>query len=315
MHAEELLESSIRHIGRTLAEHCQTGTPAVLSQRWWNDLLMDWGMRDEDFKVQLFRFVDVLPTLKTDEQFTRLLAEYFSHTPILPPPLKWSLQKLPATRLGAHVGALLLRRQFARMAYTFIAGDSIRSAMPVLKHLWQFGRGASVDLLGETTVSETGADGYRDRCLDALGEYHEQAQAWPGRPLLERDHLGLIPRVNLSIKISALYSQLDPADPDGSFEGVSGRLRTILNMALQLPASLTFDMEHYELKDSTLEIFMRLCFRTRIIGITRGRVLPSRPIFRMPAARWTASWIGSGNAARPSVFAWSKVRTGKRKPS
>lgn len=258
MRAQQLLEPSIRHIGRTLDGHCKTGTPAILSQRWWNDLLMDWGMRDEDFKVQLFRFVDVLPTLKTDEQFTRLLAEYFSHTPILPPPLKWSLQKLPATRIGAHVGALVLRRQFTRMAYTFIAGDSIRSAMPVLKHLWQSGRGASVDLLGETTVSEKEADEYRDRCVDALREYHAQAQGWPGRPLLERDHLGLIPRVNLSIKISALYSQLDPADPDGSFEGVAARLRPILDMALQLPASLTFDMEHYELKDLTYGIFMRI---------------------------------------------------------
>lgn len=258
MHVERLLEPSIRHIGRTLAEHCQTGAPVILSQRWWNDLLMDWGMRDEDFKVQLFRFVDVLPTLKTDEQFTRLLAEYFSHTPILPQSLKWSLQKLPATWIGAHVGALVLRRQFTRMAYTFIAGDSMQGAMPVLKDLWQSGRGASVDLLGETTVSEAEADEYRDRCLNALREYHEQAHGWPGNSLLERDHLGLIPRVNLSVKISALYSQLDPADPDGSFEGVAGRLRPILNVALQLPAALTFDMEHYELKDLTYEIFMRM---------------------------------------------------------
>lgn len=258
MHAEQLLEPSIRHIGCTLAEHCKTGTPAVLSQRWWNDLLMDWGMQDEDFKVQLFRFVDVLPTLKTDEQFTRLLAEYFSHTPILPQTLRWSLQKLPATWIGAHIGALVLRRQFTRMAYTFIAGYSIHNAMPVLKHLWQSGRGASIDLLGETTVSETEADQYRDRCLDALRGYHEQAQAWPGRSLLEQDHLGVIPRVNLSIKISALYSQLDPADPDGSFEGVASRLRPILDLALQLPASLTFDMEHYELKDLTYDMFMRM---------------------------------------------------------
>ena len=258
MHAEEFLEPSIQQIGRTLAEHCKNGTPAVLSQRWWNDLLMDWGMRDEDFKVQLFRFVDVLPTLKTDEQFSRLLAEYFGGTPILPKPLKWSLRKLPASWIGSHVGALVLRRQFTRMAYAFIAGDSIESAIPVLRTLWQSGRCASVDLLGETTVSEAEADAYRDRCLDALRQCHERARGWPGRPLLERDHHGCIPRVNLSVKISALYSQLDPADPDGSFEGVAARLRPILDLALQLPASLTFDMEHYELKDLTHEIFMRI---------------------------------------------------------
>jgi len=219
---------------------------------------MAWGMRDEDFKVQLFRFVDVLPTLKTDEQFTRLLAEYFGGTPILPKPLKWSLQKLPSSWIGSHVGALVLRRQFTRMAHTFMAGDSMTNAMPVLGKLWLSGRCASVDLLGEATVSEAEADAYRDHCLDALRVYHENSQRWPSQPLLEHDHHGVLPRANLSIKISALYSQLNSADPDGSFEGVTSRLRPILDLASQLPASITFDMEQYELKDLTYEIFMRI---------------------------------------------------------
>lgn len=254
----ELIEPLIQKIGRNLAAHSHSGTANILSQRWWNDLLMDWGMRDEDFKVQLFRFVDVLPTLKTDEQFTRLLAEYFSGTPILPKPLKWSLQKLPSSWIGSHIGAIVLRRQFMRMAHTFMAGDSMANAMPVLGKLWRSGRCASVDLLGEATVSEVEADSYRDHCLDALRVYHEQAQRWPNRPLLEQDHHGLLPRANLSIKISALYSQLDPADPDGSYNGVAARLRPILDLASQLPASITFDMEQYELKDLTYEIFMRI---------------------------------------------------------
>jgi RHH-type transcriptional regulator, proline utilization regulon repressor / proline dehydrogenase / delta 1-pyrroline-5-carboxylate dehydrogenase len=258
MITEELLEPSIQQIGRALAAHSKTSTATILSQRWWNDLLMDWGMRDENFKVQLFRFVDVLPTLKTDEQFTRLLAEYFGGTPILPKPLKWSLNKLPSSWVGSHVGALVLRRQFMRMAHTFMAGDSMTNAMPVLEKLWRSGRCASVDLLGEATVSETEADSYRDHCLDALRVYHEHAQQWPNTALLEQDHHGLLPRANLSIKISALYSQLDPADPDGSFHGVASRLRPILDLASKLPASITFDMEQYELKDLTYEIFMRI---------------------------------------------------------
>ncbi len=258
MITKELIEPSIQRIGRTLAEHSKTSHATLLSQRWWNDLLMDWGMRDEDFKVQLFRFVDVLPTLKTDEQFSRLLAEYFGSTPILPQPLKWSLQKLPASWIGSHVGAIVLRRQFMRMAHTFMAGDSMTNAMPVLGKLWRSGRCASVDLLGEATVSEAEADMYRDHCLDALRVYHEKAQRWPSRPLLEHDHHGILPRANLSIKISALYSQLDPADPEGSFHGVASRLRPILDLASQLPASITFDMEQYELKDLTYEIFMRI---------------------------------------------------------
>lgn len=257
MLSEELLEPAIQRIGRTLVERSKTNAATFLSQRWWNDLLLDWGMHDEGFKVQLFRFVDVLPMLKTDEQFSRLLAEYFGNAPILPKPLKWSIQKLPTSWVGAHVGALVLRRQFLRMAQTFMAGDSIHSAMPVLEKLWRSGRCASVDLLGEATVSESEADDYRDRCVEALRVYHEQAQRWPSRPLLERDHHGLMPRVNLSIKISALYSQLDPADPDGSVEGVASRLRPILDLALQRPTAITFDLEHYELKELTYEIFTR----------------------------------------------------------
>ncbi|RMH04136.1 MAG: aldehyde dehydrogenase family protein [Nitrospirae bacterium] len=219
---------------------------------------MEWGMRDEDFKVQLFRFVDVLPTLRTDEQFARLLAEYFGHTPLLPQPVKWSIQKLPASWIGAHVGAVILRRQFLRMAQTFLAGSSIHTAIPQLRKMWSRGLAASVDLLGEATVSEEEADAYRDRCMEALQIYHEHARRWPARPLLEHDHLGPLPRTNLSLKISALYSQLDPADPDDSFEGVAQRLRPILDIAVKLPAAITFDMEHYELKDLTYDIFMRI---------------------------------------------------------
>ena len=89
MLSEELLEPAIQRIGRTLVERSKPNAAKFLSQRWWNDLLLDWGMHDEDFKVRLFRFVDVLPMLKTDEQFSRLLAEYFGHAPILPKPLKW----------------------------------------------------------------------------------------------------------------------------------------------------------------------------------------------------------------------------------
>ena len=258
MNSQDYLKPSIQHIGQTLAKHSETSHPSILSQRWWNELLMDWGMRDEHFKVQLFRFVDVLPTLKTDEQFSRLLAEYFGGTPILPPPIKWSLHKLPTSWVGAHVGAIVLRRQFTRMAQTFMAGASMKKAMPVLGKLWRQGRASSVDLLGEATVSEAEADTYRDRCLEALQIYHDHAISWSANPLLEHDHLGALPRVNLSVKISALYSQLDPADPTGSYEGVANRLRPILDLASALPASITVDMEQYAIKDLTYDIFMRI---------------------------------------------------------
>ena len=136
--------------------------------------------------------------------------------------------------------------------------SSIESAVPVLARLWTEGRGFSVDLLGEATVSEQEADRYRDRCLEALRLLGKATAAWPSVPLLERDRFGPLPRVNLSVKLSALYSQLDPVDPEGCFRAVAARLRPMLDLAATLPAAITFDMEQAELKDLTLMIFMRL---------------------------------------------------------
>jgi RHH-type proline utilization regulon transcriptional repressor/proline dehydrogenase/delta 1-pyrroline-5-carboxylate dehydrogenase len=67
-----------------------------------------------------------------------------------------------------------------------------------------------------------------------------------------------LPRVQLSLKISALSSRLDPIDPDGSYESVAARLRPVVDLAAALPAGLIFDMEQAETKNLLLDIFKRL---------------------------------------------------------
>jgi len=82
--------------------------------------------------------------------------------------------------------------------------------VPQLTDLWQHGQAWSVDLLGEATISDREADRYRDHCMESLTLLAREAMLWPSFPLLERDHLGPIPRVQLSLKISALSPHLDP---------------------------------------------------------------------------------------------------------
>nr|MBI3612193.1 bifunctional proline dehydrogenase/L-glutamate gamma-semialdehyde dehydrogenase [Nitrospirota bacterium] len=247
-------------IGRMLAAQSAGHVPSLFDRRWWSSSLLDWCMRNETFKVQLFRFVDVLPSLNSDAQVARLAEEYFAglRGGADSLPLQWGLQAVSASKLGARLGARSLRKRIEQMARTFIAGSSVREALPILADLWKDGRGFSVDLLGEATVSEKEADQYRDRCLEALTSLGRATGDWPSTPRLERDHLGPLPRVNLSVKLSALYSQLDPIDQEASFTSVAVRLRPILDLAAKLPAGLTFDMEQAELKDLTLTIFMRL---------------------------------------------------------
>lgn len=251
------LEPAIRRIGRELAEQSAGDAPSIFQSRWWSDTLLDLCFKDDDFKVRLFRFIDVLPTLRTDARVAALLQEYFGDK-ALPASLQWSLRALSATGLGAAFGGMTIRRQVEQMARTFIAGATVTEALPVFAGMWKEGRGFSVDLLGEASVSEREADAYRDQYIEALAILGRESASWPTTPVLERDHFGPVPRVNLSIKLSALYSQLDPVDPDGAYRAVAGRLRPLLDAAMALPAAITIDMEQAELKDLTLMLFMRL---------------------------------------------------------
>ena len=252
------LEPAILRIGEHLAQLSAGFSPTIFDSRWWSQSVINLAMKDAAFKAHLFRFIDVLPAMTDDERVVSLAEEYFGQTGSELFGLQWGLKALIATGLGARLAGKSIRKQVEQMARTFIAGASIDEAAPVLSQLWKEGRAWSVDLLGEATISEQEADQYRDHCLEALTGLGRAATTWPAAPLLERDHLGPLPLVQLSLKISALSSRLDPMDPEGSYRSVAARLRPLVDLAASLPAGLIFDMEQAETKDLLLAIFKRL---------------------------------------------------------
>ena len=252
------LESSIRQIGEELARLSGGQSPTLFERRWWSQAAINLAMHNLDFKTQLFRFIDVLPSVTDDQGVVTLAQEYFGSMAAQAFGLGWGLKALAATGVGARLSGHAIRAQVEQMARTFIAGSSAGDATPVLKHLWSEGKAWSVDLLGEATISDQEADRYRDRCLQALETLASAVQSWGRMPLLEQDHTGAVPRVQLSLKISALSPHLDPIDPEGSFESVAQRLRPIVDAAMRAPASLIFDMEQAETKALLMMIFTRL---------------------------------------------------------
>jgi RHH-type proline utilization regulon transcriptional repressor/proline dehydrogenase/delta 1-pyrroline-5-carboxylate dehydrogenase len=252
------LEPVVYRIGEQLARLSAGRTPTLFERRWWSQTALNLAMQDSRFKTQLFRFIDVLPSITDDEQVVVLAREYLGDeaTPLFGG--QWGLKALSATSLGARLSGKAIRSQVEHMARTFIAGATAEEAAPRLTELWQHGRAWSIDLLGEATVSHREADRYCDRCVEALTLLAREAALWPSLSLLERDHLGPIPRVQLSIKISALSPHLDPIDPEGSYHSVAARLRPILDLAMRLPASLIFDMEQADTKALLVEIFTKL---------------------------------------------------------
>ena len=257
-------EADIRKHAERLFASAAATPPRLFDRKWWSGRLLEWAIRDEAFKVQLFRFIDVLPTLKTPAQIQRLVEEYFGQgadmrdAPGSPSLMRWGMRALSAAGFGAGVTAGTIYSQALQMANQFIVGTGIKEALPVVADLWTRGFAHSVDLLGEATVCEREADIYAARYQEAIAALAEAAQAWRSSPVLEADHLGPLPRVQVSVKLSALYSQLDAIDPEGSYEMVAARLRPLMRTAMRAFVSITFDMEQYAWKDLTLGIIRRL---------------------------------------------------------
>ncbi|MCH8824596.1 MAG: proline dehydrogenase family protein [Planctomycetes bacterium] len=255
--ADPALEAEILKIGIELLEKSRKHRTGVLSTAFWSDKLMDWAMKDEQFKVQLFRFVDTFPMLKTPQQIHEHLVDYLMQPGVTLP---------PGFSMGLKAGGLLkttlsktVASQVTGMGEKFIAGTDAASALPKLKKLWQRGIGFSVDLLGEACVSRAEAKVYQGKYLDLIQTLPQEVNTWESNDLLERDHLGAIPRTNISIKISSLHSETDPIDTNGSVRELTAALKPILEAARHNNVLINFDMEQYELKDLTLELFMRCC--------------------------------------------------------
>src|SRR5437773_9476692 len=88
------IEAAVRQRGEEiLALMDAADVPSLFSRKGFYGALMDWSMRDEHFKTQLFRFVDVLPMLNTSGQVSRHLKEYLDNEQVnLSPALRVALK-------------------------------------------------------------------------------------------------------------------------------------------------------------------------------------------------------------------------------
>lgn len=250
------LEEQTKVIGNEIFSLIGAEVPAVFDRKHWTGKIMDWSMRDENTKVQLFRFVDVLPSLKNNELVARLLGEYF--TDVENTPFIRGIGFLSSTGLLPSLVGKLVRSNVESMARQFIVGRDPTDALPSLEGLRKEGLALSVDLLGEEVLSEPEAAKYIERYLELLHLLGPRSREWPAVPILDRDPSGPLPRLDVSLKISSFYSQLDPVDWEGSIEHVKAGLRPVMEAAQRVGASLTFDMEHSYLKDLTIAVFLRV---------------------------------------------------------
>src|SRR5512135_1467890 len=121
MTRDDVIEEKIRSVGREL-HAAVSGTPPAYDTRQWMGRIMSWAMKNEDFKIRLFRFIDVLPSLKTDDLVVRLLHEYFSGETEVPKVVSGGIGMIPDTGFASRMAGRTIRNSVESMARQFIAG-------------------------------------------------------------------------------------------------------------------------------------------------------------------------------------------------
>ncbi|MFA5057501.1 MAG: hypothetical protein WC485_05265, partial [Opitutaceae bacterium] len=161
------LEAAVRaEGGKLFALMDAHPAPGIFSKKGAYARLMEWSMQDPVFKTQLFRFVDVLPSLHSSSEIVRHLQEYLGDKAVeLHPALKTGLA---AASLAPALVANPVKAQVVDMARQFVAGEGPDDLVRQLRQNARAGLATTIDLLGETVVSEAEADAFLQRNLDVL---------------------------------------------------------------------------------------------------------------------------------------------------
>jgi RHH-type proline utilization regulon transcriptional repressor/proline dehydrogenase/delta 1-pyrroline-5-carboxylate dehydrogenase len=253
------IEATTQEVGRHVLERISRGRPSMFQRRWWDDRIMAWAMADESVKVQMFRFIDVLPMLKSREQVTGHLQEYFQEVKQhLPAAVRLGLAMAPANSIAGRALAIAARRNAMSHARRFIAGTNVDEVLAAALRARKNKMAFTMDLLGEAVITEAEAERYLQSTIDLIRGISPAANTWTEVPQIDRGWMEEIPRVNVSIKLSALDSQFDALDQEGTTRRVSHRLRQLLRVARHHRAFINVDMESYATKDLTLAIFKQI---------------------------------------------------------
>ncbi|AUC61373.1 bifunctional proline dehydrogenase / delta 1-pyrroline-5-carboxylate dehydrogenase PutA [Cyanobacterium sp. HL-69] len=240
----------------------------------FDDKLMGWTMSNPGLRVQLFRFIDALPALQSKPEVARHFQQYLTTEEVeLPDALKGILNFSDPNSPPAQIASATITKAVETLAYKYISGETIKEVIRAVEKMRKEKMGFTIDLLGEAVITETEAESYLQSYLELITQLSNQAQKWSTIPEIDTADGEDLAKVQVSVKLTAFYSQFDPIDPEGSKVKVCDRIRTLLRHAKEKRAAVHFDMEQYAYKDVTISILQELLmeeeFRSRTdIGVT-----------------------------------------------
>src|SRR5262245_13080656 len=150
------LQTETEQRGERIFQLVDRHPESLFSKAGFYQRMMALSMRDEHFKVQMFRFVDVLASLRRGTDIVQHLEEYFADMQNGFAPMLHAGVRL--ARVVPWLSGRVLRWNVSGMARQFIAGRNPEDVMKTLRKRRRERIGFTVDLLGEAVVSEKEAD-------------------------------------------------------------------------------------------------------------------------------------------------------------
>lgn len=251
------LEANTQRFGLELFSRLEEPFVYPLGPTWWENRLMALSMADPDLKVQLFRFVDVLPMLEGPADIRSHLVEYLFEAKNW----KWLGHLAGFLPTKGILGKIVQRNVLwsaSRMARKFIVGATRKETIDQVLTLRKMGFAHTLDVLGESTLTQQEAE---ISAFEYIQLIRDLSQAFGGLPtdrLLDCDGFEPIPMANVSIKVSALTPTFDPSDPVGTMRSVLPALRNILREARDKGLFVNFDMEQFSSKDMLIGLVCQL---------------------------------------------------------
>ena len=247
---------------------------SIREQMRWDDKLLTWAMSNPGLRVQLFRFIDCLPALRSKSEIARHLQEYLGDESVeLPTALKGMLNFANPDSMPGQVAATTVSTAVETLAHKYIAGENIQQTLKTIERLRKEKMAFTIDILGEAVITEAEAQSYLERYLDLMAQLAAASKNWKPVAQIDEADGAALPQVQVSVKLTAFYSQFDPLDALGTAARVSDRIRTVLRRSKELGVSIHFDMEQYAYKDLIFSILKQVLleeeFRSRTdVGMT-----------------------------------------------
>lgn len=249
------LEKRIFEVGSEIFSRSQDEEMGLFDKGYWSGKIMEWSMQNPAFKVEMFRFVDVLPSLHSSDQIVDHIKQYFLRPDLeLSPLIRAGMGLATWGSLAGKIAASSIRKNVVSMAGQFITGQDSKTAKKTLEKLWNGGFCFTVDILGEAAVAESEAFDYQARYLELVEGLAEDVKGWKAQPDLEAHPLYPVPRANVSVKCSSLYSQIDNLAFRRSVDMIKDRLRPILQAAQKRNVFVNLDMEQNDTRDILLTV-------------------------------------------------------------